>query len=59
MGSNPPTAPGGSVAALIICPRCQREMVLFGIETETDKRDLYTFQCENCDHLEVRGVRIR
>jgi hypothetical protein len=51
--------PQPSVTALVGCPICKREMVLFGIESEADKRDLYTFECEDCSHLEVRGVRLK
>jgi hypothetical protein len=56
MGSSTPQS---SVAALVGCPLCKREMVLFGIESEADKRELYTFECEDCSHLEVRGVRLK
>jgi len=45
--------------SLIRCLKCKREMVLFGIENEGEKRDLYTFECEDCRLLEVRGVRIK
>ena len=45
------------IKALLLCPLCNIEMHLFGIETENDKRDLYTFECVACDSLEVRGVR--
>jgi hypothetical protein len=31
---------------------------LFGIEPESDKRDLYTFECCTCSSLEVRGVHV-
>ena len=59
MDSNPLPAAAESAAALVGCPKCKREMVLFGIESEGDKRDLYTFECEDCGHLEVRGVRVK
>jgi hypothetical protein len=45
-----------SVEPLLLCPRCNIEMSLFGIESESDKRDLYTFECVACSGLEVRGV---
>jgi hypothetical protein len=45
--------------ALLLCPNCNIEMSLFGIEAESDARDLYTFECRACDRLEVRGVRVR
>jgi hypothetical protein len=56
MGSHTPQS---SVPVLVGCPLCKREMVLFGIESEADKRELYTFECEDCGHLEVRGVRLK
>jgi len=31
-------------------------MRLVGIERESTKRDLFTFECPNCHRLEVRGV---
>jgi hypothetical protein len=33
-------------------------MRLFGIEPESEIRDLYTFECHNCGRLEARGVLI-
>ena len=45
-------------ASLIACPKCGREMRLVGIEPERPKRDLFTFECEECEHIEVRGVRV-
>jgi hypothetical protein len=35
-------------------------MRLLGIETENPRgdRELYTFECERCQKLEVRGVRV-
>src|SRR5262249_22969044 len=46
------------IKSLMICPKCSRgEMTLFGIEPENDTRDLYTFECDKCGTLEVRGVR--
>jgi hypothetical protein len=47
------------IKALLLCPNCNVEMSLFGIEAESDARDLYTFECRACDGLEVRGVRVR
>jgi predicted RNA-binding Zn-ribbon protein involved in translation (DUF1610 family) len=49
----PPSHP-----ALIVCPKCGREMRLLGIESESARRDLVTFECEECEHIEVRGVRV-
>jgi hypothetical protein len=34
-------------------------MRLFGIEAESIKRDLFTFECDKCEYLEVRGVRVK
>jgi hypothetical protein len=41
---------------LLLCPKCKTEMRVFGIEPEKPGRDLYTFECPACLHLEVRGV---
>ena len=46
------------IAALLMCPGCQQEMRLFGIEPESAKRDLFTFECPACARLEVRGVLV-
>jgi hypothetical protein len=43
---------------LILCPDCDLEMRLFGIEPERETRDLYTFECVGCRRLEVRGVLV-
>jgi hypothetical protein len=48
-----------AVPALLICPHCNVEMGLLGIESETETRDLYTFECNACGALEVRGVLVR
>ena len=48
----PPSEP------LLLCPNCNVEMRLYGIEAESDARDLYTFECSTCDVIEVRGVRV-
>jgi len=47
-----------TIPPLIICPACDREMRLFGIEPESIKRDIFTFECVSCGHLEVRGVLV-
>jgi hypothetical protein len=52
------TPHGNKVESLLLCPVCQREMRLLGIEAESATRDLYTFECRECARLEVRGVRI-
>ena len=50
---------GRWIESLLRCPDCNREMRLFGVELAADgARELYTFECDNCGRLEVRGVRI-
>jgi hypothetical protein len=51
--------PDAPVESLLLCPQCKIEMCLLGIEAESDKRDLYTFECTACGGLEVRGARLR
>lgn len=46
------------IKPLVCCPKCGAEMRLFGIEPQNPQRDLYTFECEKCDRIEVRGVRV-
>jgi hypothetical protein len=46
------------IKALLLCPNCNVEMFLFGIESESAARELYTFECSACGGLEVRGVRV-
>jgi hypothetical protein len=53
------TASNEPIKALLLCPHCNVEMSLLGIEAEDDERDLYTFECSTCGGLEVRGVRVR
>jgi hypothetical protein len=48
-----------SVKSLLTCQKCKLELRLFGIETETAERDLYTFECMKCGGLEVRGVKVK
>jgi hypothetical protein len=43
---------------LIECARCDLELRLLGVEAEKVGRDLYTFECTKCGHIEVRTVRI-
>ena len=45
------------VDPLFVCQRCNIEMRQFRIEKENDTRDRYTFECEKCGHIEVRGVK--
>ena len=46
------------IKALLLCLNCNVEMCLFGIEAESAARELYTFECNTCGGLEVRGVRV-
>jgi hypothetical protein len=46
------------IKPLLSCPTCGQEMRILGIEPAGPKRDIYTFECESCDTLEVRGVRV-
>ena len=48
-----------SIEPLLRCPLCDIEMCLFGTESESDKRDLYTFECVACGGLEVRSVQVK
>jgi len=45
--------------SLIVCPNCKLEMRLVGVEAESATLDLYTFECERCGLIEVRGLRIK
>ena len=47
------------IEPLLLCPACNIEMCLFGIEFESDKRDLYTFECVACSGLEVRSIQVK
>jgi predicted nucleic acid-binding Zn ribbon protein len=47
-----------TITSLIVCPKCNREMRLLGIEAENDVRDIFTFECPACRRLEVRGVLV-
>ena len=47
-----------TVQPLIVCPKCNLEMRLFGIEAESNVRDLFTFECSDCGALEVRDVLV-
>jgi hypothetical protein len=52
------TPPEEPIKALLLCPNCNVEMRLYGIEAESAARDLYTFECIDCDVIEVRRVRV-
>jgi hypothetical protein len=43
-------------APLLICPKCKLEMSLVGIEAEKPERDLFTFECTECDRIEARSA---
>jgi hypothetical protein len=45
------------IEPLLLCPLCNVEMRLFGIEAESKMRDLYTFECVTCGGLQVKGVQ--
>ena len=47
------------IEPLLLCAVCNIEMCLFGIESESDNRHLYTFECVACGRLEVRGVQVK
>ena len=53
------TSSKASIEPLLLCPVCNVEMCLFGIESESGTRDLYTFECVACSGLEVRGVQVK
>jgi hypothetical protein len=42
---------------LLLCPLCKIEMRLFGIEAESKKSDLYTFECVTCGGLQVKSIQ--
>jgi hypothetical protein len=44
--------------SLIVCPRCKLELYLVGIETERPGRDVFTFECLRCHHVDARGVAV-
>jgi hypothetical protein len=46
------------IESLMRCPDCNQEMRLFGIEAASDTRELYSFECDQCRRIEIRGVRI-
>jgi Zn-finger nucleic acid-binding protein len=52
MATIPPAPP------LIVCPNCELELVLIGVELERPGRDVYTFECPKCHCLEVSGVAV-
>lgn len=43
--------------SLLVCPKCDAEMRLFGIEDDTAESELYTFECAGCATIEVRSTR--
>ncbi len=52
------TASKAHIEPLLLCPLCNIEMRLFGIESEADNNDLYTFECVACSGVEVRGIKV-
>jgi hypothetical protein len=54
-----PPKPKDAAPSLLLCSNCNDEMLLFGVEPDGPKRDTYTFECDKCDRIEVRGVPIR
>jgi len=46
------------IEPLILCPKCKVDMPLFGIETESSIRDLYSFECLRCGRIEARRVLV-
>jgi hypothetical protein len=47
---------------LLMCPDCNVEIRLLGIEPaegDRDLRDTYTFECIQCGRVEVRSVRFK
>jgi hypothetical protein len=42
---------------LLLCPLCNIEMRLFGIEAESKKSDLYSFECVTCGGVEVKSIQ--
>jgi hypothetical protein len=43
----------------IVCPKCGYQMRLFGIEWETDRRDLYTSLSDRCNRIELKATGLR
>ena len=41
---------------LLLCPGCEAEMRLLGIEPFSASHELYTFECIKCTRLEARSV---
>jgi predicted RNA-binding Zn-ribbon protein involved in translation (DUF1610 family) len=44
---------------LLLCGKCKVETRLFGIEPYGPERELYTFECPKCGHLEIRTALLR
>lgn len=45
------------IEKLLLCPLCNIEMRLFGIEAESKKSDLYSFECVTCGGVEVKSIQ--
>jgi hypothetical protein len=50
------STPLAESASAPICLNCVRAMQLAGVEWETERDDLYTFDCPSCDAVETRTV---
>jgi hypothetical protein len=46
-----------AVQPILLCQNCKVEMRLVGVEPEKHGRDLFTFECPKCSHLETRAVK--
>jgi hypothetical protein len=58
-GNRAPAVTERAMGSLVLCPKCNIEMRLYGFELGNGSRDRYTFQCTNCRHLDVRRIRLR
>ena len=47
---------GDEIISLIVCPKCNLELRLVGIEPESEVRDLFTFECPKCGYVETRSA---
>ena len=45
-----------SLLELVLCPACHHDMRVLGIESDGDNKDLLTFECTDCGHLEAMGA---
>jgi hypothetical protein len=47
------------VQPILLCPKCKGEMYLLDVVSQKPGRDLLTFQCSKCGHLETRAIDTR